>query len=78
VRKEKRLGDSIGRTMRAFIWVVCPRIKYKLPAIELSVRPPNLNPGDLLGFRNMGAYTMPIASPFNGFDVPETRFFKAK
>ncbi|XP_032570841.1 ornithine decarboxylase 2 [Drosophila sechellia] len=39
---------------------------------------PNLNPGDLLGFRNMGAYTMPIASPFNGFDVPETRFFKAK
>ncbi|KMY92164.1 ornithine decarboxylase 2 [Drosophila simulans] len=39
---------------------------------------PNLNPSDLLGFRNMGAYTMPIASPFNGFDVPETRFFKAK
>ncbi|XP_017061307.1 ornithine decarboxylase 2-like [Drosophila ficusphila] len=39
---------------------------------------PNLNPGDLLGFRNMGAYAMPIASPFNGFDVPETRFYRAK
>ncbi|XP_039489380.1 ornithine decarboxylase 2 [Drosophila santomea] len=39
---------------------------------------PNLNPGDLLGFHNMGAYTMPIASPFNGFDVPETRYFRAK
>ncbi|KAH8365398.1 hypothetical protein KR084_012674 [Drosophila pseudotakahashii] len=39
---------------------------------------PNLNCGDLLGFRNMGAYTMPIASPFNGFDVPETRYFRAK
>ncbi|EDV59590.1 ornithine decarboxylase 2 [Drosophila erecta] len=39
---------------------------------------PSLNPGDLLGFRNMGAYTMPIASPFNGFDVPETRYFKER
>jgi len=39
---------------------------------------PNLNCGDLLGFRNMGAYTVPIASPFNGFDVPETRYFLAK
>ncbi|XP_017061277.1 ornithine decarboxylase 1 [Drosophila ficusphila] len=38
---------------------------------------PNLNRGDLLGFRNMGAYTMPIASPFNGFDVPKTLYFKA-
>ncbi|XP_016953656.1 ornithine decarboxylase 2 isoform X2 [Drosophila biarmipes] len=39
-------------------------------------RLPILNCGDLLGFRNMGAYTMPIASPFNGFDVPETRYFQ--
>ncbi|XP_017128832.1 ornithine decarboxylase 2-like [Drosophila elegans] len=39
---------------------------------------PNLNCGDLLGFRNMGAYKMPIASPFNGFEVPETKFFRKK
>ncbi|XP_017073016.1 ornithine decarboxylase 2-like [Drosophila eugracilis] len=39
---------------------------------------PNLNCGDLLGFVNMGAYTLPLASPFNGFDVPETRYFQEK
>ncbi|XP_016971496.1 ornithine decarboxylase 2-like [Drosophila rhopaloa] len=39
---------------------------------------PNLNRGDLIGFRNVGAYTKPLAKPFNGFDVPETRFFRAK
>jgi len=38
---------------------------------------PNLNRGDLLGFRNMGAYTMPIASAFNGFEVPKTLYFQA-
>ncbi|KAH8365396.1 hypothetical protein KR084_012670 [Drosophila pseudotakahashii] len=38
---------------------------------------PNLNRGDFLGFRNMGAYTMPTASPFNGFDVPKTVYFRA-
>ncbi|XP_054738021.1 ornithine decarboxylase 1-like [Anastrepha obliqua] len=38
---------------------------------------PNLTCGDLIGFPNMGAYTVPIASPFNGFLVPKTLYFKA-
>ncbi|KAH8290172.1 hypothetical protein KR054_000764 [Drosophila jambulina] len=38
---------------------------------------PNLNRGDLIGFSNMGAYTVPIASPFNGFEVPKTLYFRA-
>ncbi|XP_011202150.2 ornithine decarboxylase 1 [Bactrocera dorsalis] len=38
---------------------------------------PNLSCGDLIAFPNMGAYTVPIASPFNGFMVPKTLYFKA-
>ncbi|XP_068158035.1 ornithine decarboxylase 1-like [Drosophila tropicalis] len=39
---------------------------------------PHLNRGDLIGFHNMGAYTFPIASEFNGFQVPKILYFKAK
>ncbi|KAH8394765.1 hypothetical protein KR222_005147, partial [Zaprionus bogoriensis] len=38
---------------------------------------PNLNRGDLIGFPNMGAYTVPIASAFNGFPLPTTMYFRA-
>ncbi|KAI8037016.1 hypothetical protein M5D96_010332 [Drosophila gunungcola] len=31
---------------------------------------PNLNRGDLVVFRNMGAYAKTMAKPFNGFEVP--------
>ncbi|KAH8233362.1 hypothetical protein KR026_007243 [Drosophila bipectinata] len=48
-----------------------------LDKISEDLRLPNLNRGDLLGFPNMGAYTMPIASPFNGFEVPKTLYFRA-
>ncbi|XP_055857113.1 ornithine decarboxylase 1-like [Episyrphus balteatus] len=40
-----------------------------------SVRLPNLEEGDILAFPNMGAYTVPIMSTFNGFDKPKTRFY---
>ncbi|XP_055847728.1 ornithine decarboxylase 1-like [Episyrphus balteatus] len=36
---------------------------------------PNLREGDFIAFPNMGAYTVPTASPFNGFSVPKTRYF---
>ncbi|BFG05157.1 ornithine decarboxylase 1 [Drosophila madeirensis] len=48
-----------------------------LDKISEDLRLPNLNRGDLLGFRNMGAYTVPIASPFNGFELPRTLYFRA-
>ncbi|KAH8372683.1 hypothetical protein KR009_002836 [Drosophila setifemur] len=48
-----------------------------LDKISEDLRLPNLNRGDLLGFSNMGAYTMPIASPFNGFELPKTLYFRA-
>ncbi|XP_022232718.2 ornithine decarboxylase 1 isoform X2 [Drosophila obscura] len=48
-----------------------------LDKISEDLRLPNLNRGDLLGFSNMGAYTVPIASPFNGFELPRTLYFRA-
>ncbi|XP_017149701.1 ornithine decarboxylase 1 [Drosophila miranda] len=48
-----------------------------LDKISEDLRLPNLNRGDLIGFPNMGAYTVPIASPFNGFEVPRTLYFRA-
>lgn len=32
---------------------------------------PEMNIGDWLIFEDMGAYTLPVASPFNGFPVPK-------
>ncbi|ALC41028.1 Odc1 [Drosophila busckii] len=48
-----------------------------LDKISENLRLPNLNRGDLLGFSNMGAYTVPIASAFNGFPLPKTLYFQA-
>ncbi|KAH8396558.1 hypothetical protein KR215_000492 [Drosophila sulfurigaster] len=48
-----------------------------LDKISEDLRLPNLNRGDLIGFPNMGAYTVPIASAFNGFPLPKTLYFKA-
>lgn len=31
---------------------------------------PNIEIGDWIVFKDMGAYTIPVASPFNGFPVP--------
>lgn len=45
--------------------------------ISEDLRLPYLKRGDLLGFPNMGAYTVPIASAFNGFPLPKTLYFKA-
>ncbi|TDG47075.1 hypothetical protein AWZ03_006512 [Drosophila navojoa] len=48
-----------------------------LDKISENLRLPSLKRGDFLGFPNMGAYTVPIASAFNGFPLPKTLFFKA-
>ncbi|XP_030387160.1 ornithine decarboxylase 1-like [Scaptodrosophila lebanonensis] len=39
---------------------------------------PHLNPGDLIAFPNMGAYTLPLASEFNGIPLPKTLYFQRK
>lgn len=36
---------------------------------------PHLNIDDIIVFENMGAYTIPIASPFNGFPLPKIEYY---
>lgn len=36
---------------------------------------PDMDIDDLILFENMGAYTIPIASPFNGFPLPMLKYF---
>lgn len=44
-----------------------------LDCVLASARLPPLSLGEWLVFRDMGAYTLPVASPFNGFPVPRVR-----
>ncbi|XP_075165039.1 ornithine decarboxylase 1-like [Haematobia irritans] len=46
-----------------------------LDKIAEDVQLPDLKCGDYLAFPNMGAYTLPIASPFNGFKLPKVLYF---
>lgn len=39
---------------------------------------PDCNIGDFVIFENMGAYTVPVASPFNGFPLPKIYCFIAR
>ncbi|KAM7343845.1 ornithine decarboxylase 1-like [Cochliomyia hominivorax] len=47
-----------------------------LDKIAEDLELPDLKCGDFLAFPNMGAYTVPIASPFNGFILPKTLYFQ--
>lgn len=40
-----------------------------------NVMLPDLQINDLVVFENMGAYTIPIASPFNGFPLPTIEYY---
>ncbi|XP_037952973.1 ornithine decarboxylase 1-like [Teleopsis dalmanni] len=71
------LNDSEGGlpTFKTLLWgPTCDA----LDKISDNLYLPNLNCGDLLAFPNMGAYTVPIASPFNGFMTPKTLYFMKK
>lgn len=46
-----------------------------LDKIQDNVRLPSLAIGDVIYFENMGAYTLPVASPFNGFPLPRVCYF---
>ncbi|KAI8127024.1 Ornithine decarboxylase 1 [Lucilia cuprina] len=47
-----------------------------LDKIAEDLQLPDLKCGDFLAFPNMGAYTVPIASPFNGFMLPKILYFE--
>lgn len=49
----------------------CDALDQLLDNIEM----PELQIGDYIVFENMGAYTIPVASPFNGFALPKVHCF---
>lgn len=46
-----------------------------LDQLVLDIPMADLNIGDFMVFENMGAYTIPVASPFNGFPLPKVFCF---
>lgn len=63
---------NVKETFKSLIWgPTCDALDKICDNLYL----PNLREGDYIAFPNMGAYTVPIASPFNGFNVPKTRYF---
>lgn len=42
-----------------------------LDQLVVDIPMPDVNIGDFIVFENMGAYTIPVASPFNGFPLPK-------
>ncbi|XP_022818190.1 ornithine decarboxylase 1-like [Spodoptera litura] len=64
------LNDNGSVPAPCSVWgPTCDGLDCVLPATRL----PSLAIGDWLIFRDMGAYTLPVASPFNGFPVPTVR-----
>lgn len=49
-----------------------------LDQIIADIPLPESNIGDFVIFENMGAYTIPVASPFNGFPLPKVFCFIAR
>ncbi|XP_075985789.1 ornithine decarboxylase 1-like [Anticarsia gemmatalis] len=64
------LYPSSEKELPCSVWgPTCDGLDCVLP----STRLPPLRAGDWLVFRDMGAYTIPVASSFNGFPVPKVR-----
>lgn len=65
---EKRINSVIfGPT--------CDALDQIIESIQL---PESIEIGDFIYFENMGAYTIPVASPFNGFPLPKIYSFIQK
>jgi len=61
------LGED-EKKMASTIWgPTCDALDQIITDIQL----PDINIGDFIIFENMGAYTIPVASPFNGFPLPK-------
>lgn len=61
-----------GRIMKSSIWgPTCDALDRIIEEVEME----ELDIGDWVTFDNMGAYTIPVASPFNGFPLPTVMCF---
>ncbi|KAI5639205.1 pyridoxal-dependent decarboxylase, pyridoxal binding domain-containing protein [Phthorimaea operculella] len=64
------LNPSSEKLLPCSVWgPTCDGLDCVLP----STRLPPLKVGDWLVFKDMGAYTIPVASAFNGFPVPTVK-----
>lgn len=63
---------DVGKKYNTTIWgPTCDALDQICEDIKL----PNLDIGDWMIFENMGAYTIPVASPFNGFPLPKIQIY---
>lgn len=75
VPKPKLIGQQGGKTYDSTIWgPTCDALDQLIETIRL----PELEIDDWLVFENMGAYTIPVASPFNGFPLPKIYCYISK
>lgn len=69
------IGQQSGKTYKSTIWgPSCDALDQVVETINL----PELQIEDWVVFDNMGAYTIPIASPFNGFPLPKVFCYISK
>lgn len=66
--KPKLIGQQSGKQYDSTLWgPTCDALDQLIETIRL----PELQIDDWVVFENMGAYTIPVASPFNGFPLPK-------
>ncbi|XP_053684022.1 ornithine decarboxylase-like [Sabethes cyaneus] len=69
------LGQKSGKKYDTTIWgPTCDALDQLIETIQL----PELEIDDWMVFENMGAYTIPVASPFNGFPLPKIYCYISK
>lgn len=73
--KPKLIGQQSGKQYDSTIWgPTCDALDQLIETIRL----PELQIDDWVVFENMGAYTIPVASPFNGFPLPKIYCYISK
>lgn len=75
VPKLRLIGQQGGKTYKSTIWgPSCDALDQIAETIIL----PELQIDDWVVFDDMGAYTIPVASPFNGFPLPKVFCYVSK
>lgn len=68
----KKSGQNEKRIKSTIFGPTCDALDEIINSIEL---PMTTDVGDFIFFENMGAYTIPVASPFNGFPLPKIFYY---
>lgn len=69
------IGNQSGKRYDSTVWgPTCDALDQLIETCQL----PELQIDDWVVFENMGAYTVPVASPFNGFPLPKIHCYISK